>query len=723
MKTTNWMAGFAVGVSLVTGCIDGGDDKPDESDVKGGPDGKAEAWGSADNPALFNSGLEYRVAELPRNGEARNIPWAGNYWPVYEDSINKKWGGAGSKAPSTKYGEAFGVTGVENAVSTYHGIDAHSSRKACSADSECDSQMGESCAKREGQTSGRCIPTWWGICHAWAPAAILLPEPKKAVVHNGVEFKVQDIKALLTLVHDRTQTKFVSLRCDSYDSQNEITFDKYGRPTGASANCKDTNPSTFHVLMTNYLGKQGESFVYDRTWDGEVWNQPLRGYRITAMDEVSAVEANRLIGVTSEGGTTVEKTGTVVKDAWTQLGSFPVTAGQNVVVAMTGTGDADLYVKFGSQPTASAYDCRPYDGTSAETCTLTAPAGATQVFVGVNGYAATSDFNVKVTAGGSVPTNYVFNDNAAKLYKVHMDVDYISESAAGTDGNLGSTIDRYTHQDRYDYILEVDSAGKIVGGEWIGTSKKQHPDFVWLPIRSNSTTVAGGKISYANVKLIYDLSMQDGTGGGGGGGGVRNITETGAVARSAWKQYGPFNVAAGSTFSATMTGDNDADLYVRKGAAPTASSYDCRPYRDGSEESCSIVGPAVVYVGVNGYAASSNFSLNMKYTEGGGTGPVEPPPAAFAHINQTGSVTQGQMKVFELPIPAGKRVVVRTTGTTDIDLYVQFGAAPTTSSYINRGYTSSGNETVTYTATSNGVLYIGVHGYQAGSFSLRTADQ
>lgn len=721
MMMTKWMAGCALGVSLVTGCIDGGDDKPDVSDVKGGPDGKAEAWGSADNPALFNSSLEYRVAELPRTGEARNIPWAGNYWPVYQDSINFKW--ASGDAPSTKYGKAFGVTGVENAVSQYHGIDAQSSRTACTDDSACKAEMGEKCSKREGQTSGRCIPTWWGICHAWAPAAILLPEPKQPVTHNGVEFKVQDIKALLTLVHDRTQTKFVSLRCDAYDSQNEITFDKYGRPTGGDANCKDTNPGTFHVLMTNYLGKQGESFVYDRTWDGEVWNQPLRGYRITAMDEISAIEANRAIGVTTEGGTTVDKSGTVAKDAWNQLGSFPVTAGQNVTVAMTGSGDADLYVKFGAEPTASSYDCRPYDGTTNETCTLTAPANATQLFVGVNGYAATSDFALKISTGGTVPTSYVFNANAVKLYKVHMDVDYISESAAGTDGNLGSTIDRYTHQDRYDYILEVDAAGKIIGGEWIGTSKRQHPDFVWLPISHSGSSVAGGKITYANVKMIYDLSMQDGTGGGGTGT-VRNVTEAGAVARSAWKQYGPYNVASGTTLTATMTGDNDADLYVRKGAAPTASSYDCRPYRDGSSESCSIVGPATVYVGVNGYAANSTFSLNVKYTEGGGgTGPVDPPPAAFAHVNQTGAVTQGQMKVFQLPMPAGKKVVIRTTGTTDIDLYIQFGAAPTTSAYINRGYTSSGNETVSYTATSNGVLYIGVHGYEAGNFSLRSADQ
>jgi len=172
-----------------------------------------------------------------------------------------------------------------------------------------------------------------------------------------------------------------------------------------------------------------------------------------------------------------------------------------------------------------------------------------------------------------------------------------------------------------------------------------------------------------------------------------------------------------------MTGGGDADLYVRKGAAPTAALYDCRPYTSSSNEQCSIVGPAQVYVGVNGYAASSAYALTIKYTEGGGTTPPQPPPSTFTHLSTTGSVAQGEMKVFPLAVPANKRLVIRTTSTVDVDLYIQFGAAPTTDAYLARGWTTSGNETITYTTTSNGTLYIGVHGYAAGSFSVRTADQ
>jgi hypothetical protein len=268
----------------------------------------------------------------------------------------------------------------------------------------------------------------------------------------------------------------------------------------------------------------------------------------------------------------------------------------------------------------------------------------------------------------------------------------------------------------------VDAAGKIIGGEWIGDSKKAHPDFLWLPISVQGSSVAGGKITYVNVKSLLDESVGGATGGGGSGT-VKTVNESGAVARAAWKQFGPFNLAAGATLTAMMTGTGDVDLYVRKSAAPSLTSYDCRPYKSGTAENCSIVGPAAVFVGVNGYATTSSFALEIKYTEGGGTVTPPAPPATFTHLNQIGSVAAGELKTFQLPIPAGKKIVIRTMSAADVDLYIQMNAAPTTDAYLARGYTSSGNETITYTATENGTLFVSVHGYAAGSFALKTTDQ
>lgn len=703
------------------------DAKPDADDTKTGPNGKAEAWSAADDPSGFSTDLEKDLTKLPQAGEATNVPWAANYWPVYQDSINSKWDGAGTDSATTKYAKAFGYDPktVEDKVSQYHGIDSQSFRKTCTTSSDCSEAGDGSCSIRAGETEGRCIPTWFGICHAWAPLAILKPEPLHEVEYNGVTFKVNDIKALTTLVYNRTRTRFVSTRCNTDSS--DVHFDNYGRPTGVDIECRDTNPGTLHMLLTNYLGLKGESFVEDRTWDDEVWNQPIRGYRVTKQDVVSARDANELVGVTSAGGQSEEASGTVAKSEWFHMNGIDVSNGKTVSVVMTGSGDADLYVRFGAQPTANEYDCRPYAGSSAENCDLTA-ASDTQVFVSVNGYADSSNFEVKATVGGSVPNDYAFNDYADKFYHVKIEVDYITESSASTDGYLGDRIDDYTNTDRYEYILEIktgaNGAEEIVGGEYIGASKQDHPDFLWLPVSHRGESVAGGAIKRSEVMAIYELSRQT-DGGDDGGGETIVLDESGTVARYDVKQFGPFEVKAGEKLSATMTGTADADLYVRLGAAPTQVAYDCRPYKNGSDEKCDVVSNgSKVYVAVMGYAASSDFELHIEYVKGGGTTDPVAPPADVTHLNETSSLAQGEAKHFTIDLPAGYATKINTYSQDDVDLYIQLNEQPTTNSYLMRAWTTSGNETLNYTPQANATLHILVYGYEnADSFTLTTSRQ
>ncbi|MEW5742585.1 MAG: pre-peptidase C-terminal domain-containing protein [Myxococcota bacterium] len=349
------------------------------------------------------------------------------------------------------------------------------------------------------------------------------------------------------------------------------------------------------------------------------------------------------------------------------------------------------------------------------------PQGQTQVFVSVNGYAETSDFSLSITTGGAPPTTYHFNPKAVSFVFVKSEVDYISEASSSTDGNLADRIDQYTRTDRYEYVLEVDKDGKIIGGEWVGASKQAHPDFLWLPTGVSTTTVAGGAISYATVKELVMESVRDESQGGAVM--PQTKTETGTLAKDAWAHFGPFQAAAGTKVEVAMTGTGDADLYVRRGLQPTVSAYDCRPYQSGSSESCSVDGGGPVFVSVRGYAATSNFSVTIKWASAGGTVTPPPTPAPFAHLDVSGTVALGEMKVFTLAVPAGKKLVVRTTAAADVDLYLQKGAAPTTEAFSQRAWTSSGNETLTFTATEAVTLHIGVHGYAASAFTLKTADE
>jgi uncharacterized protein YuzE len=714
----------AAGLLALPACLHevGGPD--DFADEKGGATKEgAEAWSSNDSPSLFNANLKYALSELPSQGEAQMIPWASSYWPTYQDSINYKWDGASSDAASTKYGKAFNVTGVEDAVSRFRGIDSNTSRKTCKATSECKADLGEECSIRAGKTEGRCVPTWFGICHAWAPASILTPEPKHAVTKNGVTFKVNDIKALVTLVHDGVENKFVSLRCEKDDrtgATNAVELDENGRPKDIA--CRDSNAGSFHVLITNYLGVERASFVFDQTFDDEVWNQPLRGYKVVEQRDVTEAEAIRLLGVTGTGGTSKTLTADIPQGQFKHFDPIAVKAGTPFKAVMTGTGDGDLYVKFGAQPTEQSYDCRPYADGSAETCELTVPANATQAFVSVHGYTA-SNVSVAVTTGGSAPTAYPFNSKAKKLVYFKTDVQYIGESSPEEDGPLASHIDRYTSTNRYEYIVELDEQGKIIGGEWVGASKRSHPDFAWLPIRVRAESVASGKIRYADVKALLDASVADENGPPPSPSSEKTVKEAGVVAKGDFKIFGPYKVAAGKTLTATMTGTGDADLYVRKGAAPNISTFDCRPYKDGSNETCTVAGGGDVYVAVNGYATSSNYDLTIVYTEGGGAPPPPPPPPpTTSHINTSGNVALNAYAYFTIPVVAGKMIVVKTTAPKDIDLYLQMEVDPTAENNIAQAFTSSGNETIRFVPSTSGTLHIGVHGYEASSFTLVTSD-
>lgn len=65
-------------------------------------------------------------------------------------------------------------------------------------------------------------------------------------------------------------------------------------------------------------------------------------------------------------------------------------------VRLSGTGDADLYVRNGEAPTTSAYDCRPYSGGSDEVCTVTL-SEPTEVFAMVRGYSDLSVISLEMT--------------------------------------------------------------------------------------------------------------------------------------------------------------------------------------------------------------------------------------------------------------------------------------------------------------------------------------
>jgi serine protease len=169
-----------------------------------------------------------------------------------------------------------------------------------------------------------------------------------------------------------------------------------------------------------------------------------------------------------------------------------------------GTGDADLYVRFGAQPTTGTYGCRPYVNGNNETCTFSNPA-AGNWYVLLNGYAAYSGVTLKGT-------------------------------------------------------FATDSTTPLTSG----------------------------------------------------------VAVTGISGASGSQQFWKLTVPAGKTSATfhTSGGTGDADLYVRRGARPSTTAYDCRPYLTGNTETCTFNNPVAAdyFVMIRGYAAFSGVTLTGTYS-------------------------------------------------------------------------------------------------------------
>jgi Zn-dependent metalloprotease len=108
-------------------------------------------------------------------------------------------------------------------------------------------------------------------------------------------------------------------------------------------------------------------------------------------------------------------------------------------VTSGGTGDADMYVKFGSEPTDTVYDCRPYLGGNAETCNI-ATAQAGTYYVNLKAYSTFSGVTLTgsySTGGGGGTqtytngTNVTISDNTTVNSPV---------TVSGRSGNAGTSV-------------------------------------------------------------------------------------------------------------------------------------------------------------------------------------------------------------------------------------------------------------------------------------------
>lgn len=185
-------------------------------------------------------------------------------------------------------------------------------------------------------------------------------------------------------------------------------------------------------------------------------------------------------------------------------------------------------------------------------------------------------------------------------------------------------------------------------------------------------------------------------------------------------------------------GTGDADLYVRSGSAPTLSTYNCRPYLSGNNETCTIPSPVAgtYHVMLHGYTAYSGVSLVGSYSTGStcnAISDVEPnnsataPQAISGTCNQISGTflndaTSQQNDYFRLSLPAGRTVTALLNGlSADYDLYIYNSTTGAAVASSTAGGTNPDQATWTNTGSSAVNVYVRVYRYSStrATYQLR----
>ncbi|KZN39053.1 M4 family metallopeptidase [Pseudoalteromonas luteoviolacea] len=185
---------------------------------------------------------------------------------------------------------------------------------------------------------------------------------------------------VLNVPADATSLKFVTAG-GSGDADLYVKFG--GRPSLQTYDCKSTSSSSNETCSISNI-QAGTYYVMV-----EAWNQ------------ISGVS---LTGTYSSGGSgtqPIDRTESNISVSSGQWARYTQQLGAGYssleVTISGGSGDADLYVNFGSASSTSTYQCRPYKNGNSESCSFTNPQSGTW-HIDLRGYNSASGVTLNIKA-------------------------------------------------------------------------------------------------------------------------------------------------------------------------------------------------------------------------------------------------------------------------------------------------------------------------------------
>jgi len=424
-------------------------------------------------------------------------------------------------------------------------------------------------------------------------------------------------------------------------------------------------------------------------------------------------------------------------------------SGNKVMVKIYGgTGDADLYVKKGSAPTTSSYDCRPYDSGNTETCDMSS-LGAGTYYIMVYGYRAVTGLTVERLDTCASTNQGAYGDACASGKSGSHGTGTLSLSGGATAGVAKSAA---LHT-----VRTMPSSGdglmsdQVAGFNWVVANKGSNISVINFSIGEDGVyavqdnAIAACVNAGIFVAVAAGNSMEDAAltspgsspaafvvGATSQGDSVASYSNWGAAV-DLWAPGSSVRLAT-NTSNTAFTTDNGTSFASPLTAGVAALYRGQNPSAAVSEVKTAILNAAVSgkltgYLGSVGNVAPNLFLQSFGTscgdtvcngvetsatcardcpTDGGGSCPgVDCSTWPQSNL----SITRNVMKQIGT-VTCNNPTITSSGGTPDADLYVKIGGWPSYSSKTCVSESSSNVETCNMT-NGNVKYYISMYGYNS----------
>lgn len=182
-----------------------------------------------------------------------------------------------------------------------------------------------------------------------------------------------------------------------------------------------------------------------------------------------------------------------------------------------GTGDLDMYVRFGSAPTFTTWDCRPYEGDNNETCTFPTPSAGTwhvmlDAFAGYSGVTLTGSYQLCSSISDVEPNDSMSAPQAISGSCNQISGTFLNDSSTQKNDFFrlslpaGKTVTALLNGLSVDYDLYIYNAAgtEVASSENGGTTADQAS---WTNTSSSAVNVYVLVWRYSSTRTTYQLRV------------------------------------------------------------------------------------------------------------------------------------------------------------------------------------------------------------------------